>query len=175
MSLALVGILGIFILLLVLFFLGMPVGFAMGIVGFGGFCYVISVKAGLNMLSGVLWETFSKYGLTVIEVPISADYRDEPKRSVFTHGLIVLRDVPNLVSLYRPSLFFGAVSSLALLAVVSLGVIVIEWMREMGQLVIGYPSLPVLLHLIGVIVITTGIMLISIRTILTNLNKWNER
>ncbi len=66
MSLTLVGIIGIVILLLVLFFLGMPVGFAMGIVGFVGFCYVVSPTAGLGMLSSVLWTTFSKYGLTVI-------------------------------------------------------------------------------------------------------------
>jgi C4-dicarboxylate transporter DctM subunit len=66
MSLAVVGILGILILLLVIFFLGMPVGFAMGIIGFIGFCYVVSVKAGLNMLSAELWSIFSKYGLTVI-------------------------------------------------------------------------------------------------------------
>ncbi len=66
MSLAAVGIIGIVVLLLVLFILGMPVGFAMGIVGFVGFCYVVSVKAGLNMLGAVLWATFSKYGLTVI-------------------------------------------------------------------------------------------------------------
>ena len=38
----------------------------MGIVGFFGFCYLVSFKAGLNMVSSVLWETFSKYGLTVI-------------------------------------------------------------------------------------------------------------
>lgn len=66
MSLALVGITGIISLLLILFFLGIPVGFAMGIVGFCGFCYVISFKAGLNMIGSALWETFSKYGLTVI-------------------------------------------------------------------------------------------------------------
>ncbi len=66
MSLAVIGIIGIVILLLILFLLGTPVGFAMGIVGFLGFCYVISVKAGLNMLGTVLWDTFSKYGLTVI-------------------------------------------------------------------------------------------------------------
>ncbi len=66
MSLALVGIAGIVALLLILFFLGIPVGFAMGIVGFFGFCYLVSFKAGLNMVSSVLWETFSKYGLTVI-------------------------------------------------------------------------------------------------------------
>ena len=66
MSLVLIGILGIVTLLLVLFFLGMPVGFAMGIVGFLGFSYVVSLKAGLNMIGAVLWDTFSKYGLTVI-------------------------------------------------------------------------------------------------------------
>lgn len=66
MSLALVGIAGIVALLLILFFLGIPVGFAMGIVGFLGFCYLVSFKAGLNMVGSVLWETFSKYGLTVI-------------------------------------------------------------------------------------------------------------
>lgn len=66
MSLAFVGILGVLILLLVLFFLGMPVGFAMGIVGFCGFSYVLSLRAGLGMLGAVVWDTFSKYGLTVI-------------------------------------------------------------------------------------------------------------
>lgn len=66
MSLAFVGIAGIVALLLILFFLGIPVGFAMGIVGFFGFCYLVSFKAGLNMVGSVLWETFSKYGLTVI-------------------------------------------------------------------------------------------------------------
>ncbi len=66
MSLTVIGIIGIVLLLAILFVLGIPVGFAMGIVGFGGFCYVVSVPAGLNMVSSVLWETFSKYGLTVI-------------------------------------------------------------------------------------------------------------
>ncbi|MDM8516276.1 TRAP transporter large permease [Desulfobacterales bacterium HSG16] len=66
MSLALTGILGIIILLAVLFFLGTPVGFAMAIVGFAGFCHVVSFKAGLYMAGSELWSTFSKYGLTVI-------------------------------------------------------------------------------------------------------------
>lgn len=66
MSLAWVGISGIGILMFILFFLGMPVGFAMGIVGFGGFCYVVSLKAGLNMVGAVYWSTFAQYGLTVI-------------------------------------------------------------------------------------------------------------
>jgi len=74
MNLVLVGIIGIVILLLVLFFLGMPVGFAMAIVGFCGFCYVVSFKAGLNMIGTDLWFTFSKYGLTVIPLFVFMGY-----------------------------------------------------------------------------------------------------
>lgn len=66
MSAALVGLFGIVILLAVLFLLGMPVGIAMAMVGFAGFCTLVSLKAGLHMLGSVFWDTFSKYGLTVI-------------------------------------------------------------------------------------------------------------
>ncbi len=66
MSPALVGILGIGGLLAVLFCLGMPVGVAMGVVGFLGFAHLVSFKAALNMVGTVTWDTFSRYGLTVI-------------------------------------------------------------------------------------------------------------
>ncbi len=74
MDLVLVGIIGILVLLLVLFFLGMPVGFAMAVVGFFGFSYVVSFKAALNMVSTDLWITFSKYGLTVIPLFVFMGY-----------------------------------------------------------------------------------------------------
>jgi len=74
MNLVLVGILGILVLLLILFFLGMPVGFAMAVVGFCGFWYVVSFKAALNMVGADLWTTFSKYGLTVIPLFIFMGY-----------------------------------------------------------------------------------------------------
>jgi tripartite ATP-independent transporter DctM subunit len=73
-SLIFIGILGIVILLAVLFFLGMPVGFAMAVVGFCGFCYVVPLKAALNMVGADLWMTFSKYGLTVIPLFILMGY-----------------------------------------------------------------------------------------------------
>jgi hypothetical protein len=47
-----VGIVGIIVLLLVLFFLGMPVGFAMAVVGFCGFWYTVSFKAAIGMVGG---------------------------------------------------------------------------------------------------------------------------
>jgi C4-dicarboxylate transporter DctM subunit len=74
MSMTLVGLLGIVILLLVLFFLGMPVGFAMGIVGFCGFWYAVSFNAAINLVATDVWTTFSKYGLTVIPLFILLGY-----------------------------------------------------------------------------------------------------
>jgi C4-dicarboxylate transporter DctM subunit len=73
-SLTLVGIIGIVILLLVLFILGMPVGFAMGIVGFCGFWYVVSFKAAVTVVGTDIWGTFSKYGLTVVPLFIFLGY-----------------------------------------------------------------------------------------------------
>jgi tripartite ATP-independent transporter DctM subunit len=74
MSLTLVGIAGILLLLFVLFFLGMPVGFGMSLVGFLGFWYVVSFQAAINMVGADVWGTFSKYGLTVVPLFIFMGY-----------------------------------------------------------------------------------------------------
>jgi len=74
LSLTLVGILGIVVLLAAMFILGMPVGFAMGIVGFCGFWYVVSFKAAINMVGADIWSTFSSYGLTVVPLFILLGY-----------------------------------------------------------------------------------------------------
>ena len=65
MSLMTIGGLGILILI-VLLFSNMPVGFVMGFVGFLGFCYVRGMEAGLSLLIRDIFEVFSSYGLTVI-------------------------------------------------------------------------------------------------------------
>lgn len=60
-----VGIIGIGILLLI-FLLGMPVAFAMGFVGLVGFCYLVSLGAGLSILARDFFTQLSSYSLTVI-------------------------------------------------------------------------------------------------------------
>jgi len=60
------GIFGTILLLVAIFFLRIPVGFAMAIIGFGGFAYVLNWNAATGMLGTELWNVFSKYGLTVI-------------------------------------------------------------------------------------------------------------
>jgi tripartite ATP-independent transporter DctM subunit len=65
MSLTTIGILGI-IILVILLYSKMPVGFAMGFLGFFGFCHVVNFNAGLSLLVRDVWDVFSSYSLTVI-------------------------------------------------------------------------------------------------------------
>jgi C4-dicarboxylate transporter DctM subunit len=65
MSLSTIGIIGI-IILVVLLYSKMPVGFAMGFLGLLGFSYVVNFNAGLNLLARDVWDVFSSYNLTVI-------------------------------------------------------------------------------------------------------------
>jgi len=65
MSPSSVGIIGI-LLMLAVFMTRMPVAYVMTLVGFGGFSYLISVDAGLNLLPRIFFDTFSSYELTTI-------------------------------------------------------------------------------------------------------------
>lgn len=66
MSLFSIGLWGIVLLLLVIFVLRLPVGFAMAIIGYLGFGLVVNFKAASSMLADECWKVFSSYGLTVI-------------------------------------------------------------------------------------------------------------
>ncbi|OQY23414.1 MAG: C4-dicarboxylate ABC transporter permease [Desulfobacteraceae bacterium 4572_35.2] len=66
MSLFTLGIIGIIVLLVVIFALRVPVGFAMAIVGFIGFWKVVNLPAAMGMVGAESWKVFSSYGLTVI-------------------------------------------------------------------------------------------------------------
>ncbi|GAK58168.1 TRAP transporter, DctM subunit [Candidatus Vecturithrix granuli] len=65
MNVTIIGIIGI-ILLIVLLFSKMPVGFVMALLGVTGFSYVVSSGAGLSLLARDVFDTFSSYSLTVI-------------------------------------------------------------------------------------------------------------
>jgi tripartite ATP-independent transporter DctM subunit len=65
MSPVTVGIIGI-VVLVIIFLLRMPVGFAMAFVGLIGFTCLVSTEAGLSILARDVFHTFSSYSLTVI-------------------------------------------------------------------------------------------------------------
>jgi len=60
-----IGLIGLLIFI-TLIFLRMPISFAMAIVGFGGFAYMTSVPAAMNMVVRELFSNFSSYSLSVI-------------------------------------------------------------------------------------------------------------
>ena len=60
-----IGVIGVG-LLLVLFTIGIPVGFAMAMIGTAGFCLLVNPSAGLTILATDFFNTFASYNLTVI-------------------------------------------------------------------------------------------------------------
>ncbi len=64
MSETLVGVTGIFLLLL-LFATGIELGFAMGLIGFVGFAYLNGFHPAINLLSRDVYEVITNYGYTV--------------------------------------------------------------------------------------------------------------
>jgi tripartite ATP-independent transporter DctM subunit len=65
MNEVMIGILGL-VVVVALFLTGIELGFAMAIVGFLGFSYIVSFKAGLNLLAKDIFDVFASYGFTVI-------------------------------------------------------------------------------------------------------------
>lgn len=60
-----VGMIGI-IALLILFCTGIEIGFAMAVIGFVGFAYLVSFPAASNLLAQDIFHVFSSYSLTVV-------------------------------------------------------------------------------------------------------------
>ena len=60
-----IGVVGILVMLAI-FMTRMPVAYVMTLVGLGGFSYLISLDAGLNLLPRVFFDSFSAYELTTI-------------------------------------------------------------------------------------------------------------
>jgi C4-dicarboxylate transporter, DctM subunit len=67
MSETVLGILGLSMLLAV-FLTGLELGFSMAVIGFLGYCCIVSTKAGLSMVAQDIYDTFSTYGFTVVPV-----------------------------------------------------------------------------------------------------------
>jgi C4-dicarboxylate transporter DctM subunit len=65
MNEVMIGFIGL-VAVLVLFLTGIELGFAMALIGFLGFSFIVSFGAGLNLLAKDFFDVFSSYGFTVI-------------------------------------------------------------------------------------------------------------
>jgi glycosyltransferase involved in cell wall biosynthesis len=110
-----------------------------------------------------------EHGLLMHEVPITCLYVEPPKRNPVVHGLQVLDGVLKMIGQMRPLLFFGIPSLLLLCTGVLLGNTVIELYRYTRQLAVGYALITVLLVVIGVVGLSAGIILHSVRALLLDL------
>lgn len=85
------GLAGLGAILFVLFFLRIPAGFAMALVGTAGFALATTPQAAFAMAESEFWGAFSKYGFTVIpmfvllgEIIYHAGYSDRLFRAAYT-------------------------------------------------------------------------------------------
>jgi glycosyltransferase involved in cell wall biosynthesis len=126
----------------------------------GGF----SVESEMQFLAG-------DHKLRVVEAPVTALYPDAPKRNVVAHGLMVLNGILRLIGQYRPLLFFGGPGVFLLLCGVTWGAWVVDIFRRKQELAAGYAMISVLLSIVGMLALSTGITLHSIRGLLLDLMK----
>jgi len=88
----LTGALGIVVLVL-LFLARVPVAFAMGIMGFAGFSYLVSTSAGLEMIAIDIFQIFSSYNLTVVPMFVlmgCVAFRIGMSRRIFDASYVIL-------------------------------------------------------------------------------------
>ncbi len=104
-----------------------------------------------------------EHGLRLAEVPITIHYVDGPKRNVLAHGLHVLNGLLRLAGQYRPLLFFGLIGTVQVIMSFVLGYRVFYLFRIYNELAAGTAMLSVLSMITGVITLSTGIILHSVR------------
>jgi hypothetical protein len=112
-----------------------------------------------------------EHKLRILEVPVSVRYDDKPKRSVWQQGFDVLAGILKLTGQYRPLLFFGVPGVALLLGGMALGIWVVERFRQAKELPVGFAMLCVLLSTLGLIMLSTGFTLHSIRGLITDMLK----
>ena len=107
--------------------------------------------------------------LRVVEVPIHATYQEPSKRNPVRQGVNVLNGILKFTGQYRPLLFFGGSGVVLLLTGFGWGVDVVSRFVHYGKLAVGYAMICILLSVLGMILISTGVILHSVRALLLDM------
>ena len=118
-----------------------------------------SVESEMQFLAGA-------HGLKVMEVPVTIYYADKPKRPAWQQGLRVLNGVLKLAGQYRPLFSFGIPGALLLVVGIGAGFWVVQRFLEVRQIAIGTALLSLLASMSGLIMLSTGFTLHSVRGLL---------
>ena len=107
--------------------------------------------------------------LVVEEVPVTIQYIDKPKRPVMRQGMDVLSGVIKFTGQYRPLLYFGGTGGVVMAAGVIIGLRFVRIFFDTSELALGSGLASVLLSIVGMILISTGFILHSVRGLLIEL------
>jgi glycosyltransferase involved in cell wall biosynthesis len=107
--------------------------------------------------------------LVIEEVPVTIQYVDKPKRPVMRQGLDVLSGVIKFTGQYRPLLYFGGTGGVVMTTGVIIGLRFVRIFLDTSELALGSGLASVLLSVVGMILISTGFILHSVRGLLTEL------
>ena len=110
-------------------------------------------------------------GLRVVDVPITIRYLDKAKRSAWQQGMSVLNGILRLTGLYRPLLSFAGTGFVILTGGLGMGIIVVDIYARTQTLAAGYAMISVVLTIVGMLAITTGVILHSVRGLLYDMLK----
>jgi len=99
-------------------------------------------------------------GLNITEVPISVRYtKDSSTQHPVKHGLSVMRRIMIIISERRPLLFFGTIGAICVLTGVYFGYLVVKTLYATQIMQTGSALLSMLFITIGVLIISTGLIL----------------
>ncbi len=107
--------------------------------------------------------------LRVVEVPITAIYKEPSKRNPVKQGMNVLNGILTLAGQYRPLLVFGGIGLVLLLVGMGWGVDVVSRFYRTHELAVGYALICLLLSIMGMVMMSTGIILHTVRALLLNI------
>lgn len=110
-------------------------------------------------------------GLIIAEVPITVHYQLRVKRNPVFQGFTVLDAILRLIAQHRPLLFFSVPGLIVLVAGLALGTYVVRIYEATTTLAVGYAMITVLLAVVGMLSTFVGIMLHTMRALLSEFVK----
>ena len=116
-------------------------------------------EKGMAVSSEIVSAAASK-GLTITEVPISVTYTgDGSTLNPVKHGVSVLNRIVVMISERRPLLVFGAIGAICIIFGIIVGVLVVQTLQAQQVLQVGSALMSMLLVTIGMLSISTGLIL----------------
>lgn len=116
-------------------------------------------ETGMAVSSEIVSAAASQ-GLKITEVPITVTYsRDSSTLNPVSHGIGVLNRIIYMISERRPLLVFGTIGTISIFFGVITGVLVVQTLQEQQVLQVGSALIAMLLITVGILSISTGLIL----------------